>query len=139
VEKAESVDQRRARVLAFLAGHAEALCRGGSVQQSWRYRGGRRLGPFFRLAYREGAKQCSLYLGRDPALAGEVRAALRQLQAPLRQQREADHRLAEIRAELRQQRRALDGELAQRGLRRKGSEIRGWRTLKGPPREPPGV
>jgi hypothetical protein len=128
LENRESVDQTRNKALRFLAEHAAALSRQGSVQRTWRSHRGRRLGPYFSLVFRvEGGRLCSRYLGTDEALAEEVRVALREMQAPLRQGRELDRQLGRILAELRQAKRALDGELAQMGLHRQGSEVRGWR------------
>jgi hypothetical protein len=137
LENPDSVDQKRGRIHQFLRDHADALSQQGSVQRSWRYYQGRRLGPFYRLAYREGGRQCSLYLGSDPTLAEEVLGVLEQMQAPRRHLLETERQLQKIKAQLKSHKRALDGELEQRGLHRKGNEIRGWRHLRQSRREPP--
>jgi hypothetical protein len=137
LENPEVVDQKRARIQKFLADHSAALSQQGTVQCSWRYHQGRRLGPFFRLAYREGGRQCSLYLGRNPQRADEVRKVLEQLQAPRRQMLETERQLTKIKAQLKSHKHTLDGELEQRGLHRKGNEIRGWRRLRQSRRQPP--
>jgi hypothetical protein len=77
-----------------------------------------------------------VYLGRDPALAEEVRAALREMQRSLEEKRGLRRQVQAARKVFRDQQRELDRELARVGLYRKGSEIRGWRGLHGsaPPR-----
>lgn len=130
LENPDFVDQKSAEVHRLLASHAVVLSRQGSVHQSWRYYRGRRLGPFYRLIYRQGGRQWSVYLGRDEGLANEVRQALRKLQAPL-QHRALDRQLALVKAMQKKQKQALDAELHRRGLYRKGNEIRGWRHLTG--------
>jgi hypothetical protein len=134
LENPESVDQKRAAVRRLLAELASTLRRQGSVQQSWRTYRGRRLGPFYRLAYREGGRQCSVYLGSDEELVNEVRQTLQVLQSPLRHDRQLERQLTLVKAALKDQKQALDGELRQQGLYRKGAEIRGWRSR---PRKPP--
>jgi hypothetical protein len=88
------------------------------------------LGPFFRLLYREGSRQRAVYLGRDPALAEEVRAALRKMQEPLREKRRLHEQLREARKAFRSRKRELGRELGQVGLRLKGNEVRGWRGVR---------
>jgi len=107
--------------------HTAELAQQGVVVESFRRRGGRVVGPYYRLAFRHGKVQRSMYLGTDMELVAEVRAALRKLQGPqrmrwaLRRRRKAITALAECRAELRR-------ELARRGLRLQGYEVRGWHT-----------
>lgn len=127
MEKSDYVDQKTAAVRLLLTEQALIFSRQGSVQRSWRYYQGQKLGPFYRLVYREGGKQWSVYLGSDEKLADEVRHALQLMQAPLQRSREMDCHLALAKAALKEQKQALDHELQQRGLFRKGSEIRGWR------------
>lgn len=131
LEKPDFVDQKRAEVHRLLASHAAVLSRQGSVHQSCRYYRGRRLGPFYRLIYRQGGRQWSVYLGRDEGLANEVRQALRKMQAQLQRDRAMDRQLALVKATLKKQKQALDPELHRRGLYRKGNEIRGWRHFTG--------
>ena len=110
----------------FLARHAEALRRGGSIVPSWRTRGGRRFGPYQRLTCRDtDGRQRSVYLATEELLA-RARAALAALQGPQRQARQ----LAHARHLLRRGHRAAQAELALQlfpfGLRLKGNEIRGF-------------
>ena len=130
-ENRDPVDQRRARVRDFLAEHAEALRRQGSVVETWRERGGRRLGPYYRLACRLGGRQKSVYLGSDRRLAVEVRRDVAARQAPARDGRRGRLRSRILRRELRRCRAVWDAELAKVGLRLKGSEVRGGRSRGG--------
>jgi hypothetical protein len=46
--------------LALLAARPEVFARQGSVVASWRRRGTRTYGPYYRLIYREGGRQRSI-------------------------------------------------------------------------------
>ena len=70
-----------------MAAHADALAHQGVIAASFRRRGGRALGPYYRLTLRQGQVQHSVYLGTDAVLIAEVRAALRKLQETLRERR----------------------------------------------------
>jgi hypothetical protein len=127
MEKRNSVDQRRLAVETFLVAHAASLAHQGAIVQSWRRRGRRRLGPYYRLACRDAAgRQRSVYLGPSGPIVDEARDALRRLQSPRRQRREIEGARRALRRELAMSRSELDAELAKVGLKRKGSEIRGW-------------
>jgi hypothetical protein len=139
VEIPDCVGQKRAEALALLAARAALFSRQGSVQESWRFYHGQRRGPYFRLVWRQGGKQQSLYLGADRALAEEVRRALGELQAPLREQRALDRLRTLARAALKQHKRDLDRELRRRGAYLKGYEIRGRRRGAGPGPAPAGA
>jgi hypothetical protein len=128
LEKLRVVDQRRQRVLAFIAANAETLAKQGAVVTSFRWRGGRRVGPYYHLALRQGRRQRSVYLGADAELVAEVRIALREIQADQRERRAIRRQKKAIRKALVQCRAKLRRELARRGLRLKGYEVRGWHT-----------
>jgi hypothetical protein len=117
--------EKYAAVMHCLVGRAGRLMRQGYVAETWREYRGRRLGPYYRLWWREEGRKRSVYLGRDAALAEEVRASLRQMQAPLRKKREADRRLKQQRAMVRQFKARWEAELHKIGLRLKGFEVRG--------------
>lgn len=127
MEICDSVDQRLGKVEQFLAEHGEVLACHGAVVASYRRRGGRRLGPYFKLTCRIGGRQTSVYLGTDGALVHGVRQRLEEL----RRKRSERLQLARLRRELRRRareaRRHLDEQLRSVGLRRQGHEIRGWR------------
>jgi hypothetical protein len=93
--------------------------------ETWRFHRGRRLGPYYQLRYREQHCGRSLYLGRDPALAEQVRERLRQMQATQRVLREAKKEWQRERATLRQLLAPARAELRRIGLWMKGFEIRG--------------
>ncbi len=127
VEKRDFVDQHLRRIEAFFAEYARLLAAQGTIVRTYRARGKRRYGPYYRLTVRDDhGVQKSLHLGQDPVLLEHVRKRLAELRGPLKQRR----LLARITRELRQQHRIekqkLDAELLKVGLYRKGNEIRGW-------------
>ena len=128
MENRPVVDQRRERILAAIEARREQLAHQGTIVASYRQRGGRKVGPYFRLAYREGSNQRSLYLGSDVELIAEVGRVLQNLQQPERQQCAVRRCKAAIRTSLAHCRAELRRELAIRGLRLQGYEVRGWRT-----------
>ena len=67
--------------LDFIRSHADTFARCGSVVASYRTKNGRRCGPYYRLAYRSGGRQRSLYLGASEELVAQVRSLLTELQA----------------------------------------------------------
>ena len=130
-EKSRSVDQKAAarweRVEAQLAAAPGVFAVGGTVVTTWRTYRGRRLGPYFRLAYRKGRRQCSIYLGRSAELARRVRDLLARLQEEHRWRRTTRRMRREVRRSLRRWLEYLGRQLAQLGIERKGFEFRGVR------------
>jgi hypothetical protein len=127
LEKRRIVDQRRGEVREALASLAHLLCRQGSVVAKRRRRGGCEYGPFFFVAYRdEAGKQRSIYVGAEGKFVEEIRQALADLQAPLRDKRRLIRVRKMLAHNLRGAHGALDRELASLLLWRKGSEVRGW-------------
>ena len=127
MEKRNSVDQRRRAVGIFLAAYAAALVGQGAIVRTWRRRGRRRLGPYYLLVCRdEAGRQRSVYLGPAGPIVDETRDALRRLHAPRRVRREIEGARQALRRELAKSQIKFDAELAKIGLKRKGSEIRGW-------------
>lgn len=133
MENRELVDQKRSamrgRIDELFAAEAATLARQGAVVETWRTHEGRRLGPYYRLAYRSGGRQRSLYLGCDCDLAEEVRRRLATLQAPRRQQRMYAQWGRRVAQGFRLHKQVLRAELAQVGLTLKGNEVRGLRAL----------
>jgi len=113
------------RVRAELAARPALFARRGAVVATWRSYGGRRLGPYFQLAFREGARQRSIYLGRCRKLARRVRELLARLQRPRRERRRFARLTAQVRASLGRWKARLREELAQWGVQLKGFEFRG--------------
>lgn len=139
MEKPDLVAQKRQQLLNFIAAHPEIFSRQGSVQSSERTYQGKRLGPFFRLVFRSAGRLRSVYIGGHRALASEIAQVLRDLQAPLRQGRGIDRRLAEVWKDFQEGRRAFRQRLEQCGLCLKGNEIRGWRAWRGAAQTPDNV
>jgi hypothetical protein len=135
LENRDSVDQKtraaRRRALDLVARYEQLLRTQGAVVASYRLYRGRRLGPFFRVAFRVDGRQRSIYLGKDPALAEEVRGVLARLQAPLERRRGLKRQRDAAKAGLRRAKIRLEQELARVGLGLKGYEVRGWRTTVG--------
>src|SRR4030042_6599751 len=88
MENRKTVDQNTHRALGLIASRPTLFARQGAVVATWRRYGGRRLGPYFRLAYREAGRQCSVYLGRAGRGVEAARGAWAELQRPLKRHRE---------------------------------------------------
>ena len=126
-----AVDQKkREQLFRFLAEHGAWLAAQGSVQVSYRLYKGRKLGPFFRLSFRQAGQQRSMYIGRDRALAAAVETELKKLQGPRWCARQIDRCLADCRHNLKEARLEFRRRLETQGLRLQGGEIRGWRTRR---------
>lgn len=133
MEKSIFVDQKHRRnfesVQRFVEKHQAWLAEQGRVVTTWRRYGHRRLGPYYRLSYREGGQQRSLYLGRSQELADEVRALLAECQGSRRRRREWQRLRDELREALQRSKADWRRELARVGLRLHGNEVRGWRSI----------
>jgi hypothetical protein len=138
-EISKSVDQQpgpaNANIAATLDRVREAIrqreaimARQGTVVASWRTRQGRKVGPYYRLAWREDGRQKSLYLGPSEELAQAVRQMLADLQRPLRVDRAFLAARKQGWAALRAHKIVLARELARYGLYLHGWEVRGWRN-----------
>ena len=113
--------------LRLLAARPDIFAQRGHIAASYRSRGGRTFGPYYRLAYRDGDRQCSIYLGPAGPLVERVRQSLDALQRP-RQEHRAILRLErQIRKALRIEKSHLSALLKPYGLRLKGMELRGMR------------
>ena len=131
VGKTGSVDQkanaRWERVRLQVLAQRRLFARQGAVVAGWRTYRNRRLGPYLRLAYREGGRQRSIYLGRCEELAGRVRELLARLQRGYRERRLLARLKAQVRTSLRRWKAGLERLLAARGVQLKGFEFRGTR------------
>jgi len=132
LENREFVDQkamhRLKAIQRWIETHREQLSRQGSVVETYRNYCGRKLGPYYRLAYRDrNGRQRSIYLGASVELAEQVRRLLEEYQAGLREQRERCRVRKILCAELKKAKALWADELAKCGLRLQGYEIRGWR------------
>ena len=104
------------------------MARQGTVVATWRTRQGRKVGPYYRLAWRDRGRQKSLYLGGSAELAQAVRQMLADLQRPLRVDRAFLAARKQGWAALRAHKVVLARELARYGLYLHGWEVRGWRN-----------
>jgi hypothetical protein len=128
LENRQRADQHVHPALALLAARPDVFARQGSVVASWRRRGTRAYGPYYRLIYREASRQRSIYLGRAGGLVEEIRGRLRALQAPLRGRRVNKRAGRQAAALMRASKAQLNLQLRPWGLRLQGFEVRGWRT-----------
>lgn len=120
-------NQRRQRLEQFLLEHAERLTLQGAVVASYRSRGTKRTGPYFKMTCRdEHGRQRSVYLGPESPLMHEARSSLATLQRSLRTQRILRGACRAVQRELAALSADLAKHLAGSGLYLKGAEIRGW-------------
>lgn len=132
LENREFVDQKAVRkfqaVKRWIEARRDRLSRQGAVVETFRNYRGRKLGPYYRLAYRDrDGRQRSIYLGASVELAEQVWGLLVECQAELREQRERRRVRRVLHAELKKAKALWADELAKRGLRLQGHEVRGWR------------
>lgn len=129
VENGEPVDQKERdrvqRIAAALRAQGHRFARQGTVVATWRQYRGKRLGPYYRLAYRADGRQKSIYLGASAWVAAQIRRLLARLQAPLREHRALQRARATILASLRRHQARAKALFAAVGVRLKGFEYRG--------------
>jgi hypothetical protein len=101
----------------------QALARNGFVAAEFRFRGGRRCGPYFRLHWRAG-RQRSRYLGMDPHRAEQIRAELDAWQSDRQQTRRLAQLLREVRTRLYRVKDLLAPAVAERGWTFHGYVVR---------------
>jgi hypothetical protein len=128
MENPKTVDQLLHPALDLIACNPKIFTRQGTVVATWRRRGDKIFGPYYRLAYRQAGRQCSIYLGRAGALVQRVRSSLAALHGRLRDCRFAQQIRLQIRGSLRAQKTRLATFLKPLGLRLQGFEVRGWRA-----------
>jgi len=130
MEKRNSVAQRMEVVERFFSEHAERLAQQGSIVATFRQRGGRRVGPYYRLVCRgSDRRQVSVYLGAEGLVVAETRRRLEHLQEHRKQQRFWALVRRDVHKKMKAARRRLAEELAKQELTTQGAEIRGWRQL----------
>ena len=114
-------EQRTARIDEFFAKYSPFLARQGVVLASWRWRAGRKRGPYYKLSFRLSGRRVSLYLGAEGLVVAGVRERLSQLQRPRREQRDVAELERDLRRGLRAERRHTVALLENIGLRMHGS------------------
>jgi hypothetical protein len=122
-------DARLTRVQELIANRPDLFARQATVVTTWRTVRYRRLGPYFSLRYRDGHRQCSVYLGASTELADVVRGMIAAAQHTRREQIALHRMRAAVKASLREHMRGVRCQLEQFGLTLKGFEVRGWRSL----------
>ncbi len=128
MEKQQVERQLTHPALALIRANPAMFSRQGTVVPGWRRRGHLRMGPYYRLCYRDGRRVRSIYLGRDGPLLEQVRQALAAVQGPWQHRRDYQRQRREIVASLRAHKSLLDRRLRLLGLHLQGYEVRGWRT-----------
>jgi hypothetical protein len=113
--------------LRLIAARPDIFIRQGHIAATRRRRNGKTFGPYYRLAYRDAGRQCSVYLGRAGVLVDMVRQALAHLQGHRIALRRFNTMARQIRAAMRIEKLNLASLLRPFGLRMKGFEVRGWR------------
>jgi hypothetical protein len=126
LEKTGFVDQKIDEIRQLIESRPDVFLRQGSVVESWRDYGGKKLGPYFRLAYRNQGKQRSLYLGSSVRLANAVRSLLNVSHQARSRRRELRRIQLSARTRLRELHNLWDQDLKQIGLYLHGFEVRGW-------------
>jgi hypothetical protein len=126
LENRQVVDQKLVEVLELIKSWPSLFAHQGAVLESWRIHGGKKLGPYYRLAFRQQGRQRSIYLGASNERAGQVRARLAAVQKPAKSKQVLERARARVKVELRKHKRGLDQQLRERGLYLKGYEVRGW-------------
>jgi len=124
--------ERFREVSEFVRARERVFSRQGTIVATWREHEGRRLGPCYRLAWREQGRQRSLYLGCSPWIAEKVRELLAALQKESGEARVLRQLEADAGALLRWSKELLKNELGRLGLSLKGFEVRGGRLAEKP-------
>ena len=131
-EKTRSVDQklppRWQRIFGFLDARRPLLAVQGAIVATWRTYRGKRLGPYYRLAYREKGRQRSLYLGCCVELVERVRDAMGEIQGRLREGQVMRRLIHTAKETLSACKDHLRRQLATIGIQMKGFEMRGVRA-----------
>ena len=112
-------EDRWENVERFILAHRPLFYTNGFVRSEWRWRNGRRFGPYFRLRYRQGNIQRSIYLGPSNQLADQVRRLLANLQF----HRNCRRLRTRLRASLRLEKKHLQNTLHAHGYNMKGFDI----------------
>jgi hypothetical protein len=121
---ADQALDRYDRARAFILANHTLFATQGAVLATWRNRKGKRFGPYYRLAYRQGGRQRSIYLGPRRA-ADLLRRFLAKLHLSRRRHRLYQRLQKQARASLRQVKKYLAAQLAAIGITLKGYEFRG--------------
>jgi hypothetical protein len=127
LENSKRADQLEHPALRWIAARPDIFARRGHIAASYRSRNGKRFGPYYRLAFRDGDRQCSIYLGVDGPVVEQTRRSLDAVQRPHLERRAISRLQRQIRNALRVEKSHLSALLQPYGLHLKGMELRGMR------------
>ncbi|MBN2579095.1 MAG: hypothetical protein JXB10_08900 [Pirellulales bacterium] len=103
------------------------LARQGAIVASWQTYRGRKLGPYYRLAYRAEGRQRSIYLGKSKTVLRQVRRLLKKIQEPIKTRRTLRRAHKAFQAVKKEQHARSRIALREAGLDLRGYDLRGWR------------
>jgi hypothetical protein len=123
-EKSQFVDQKKLarfeKTINFIVDNSLIFSATGVIAWSWRYYRSKRIGPYFRLVFRQQNRQKSIYLGRSEEFAQFVRDLLINLQYA----RSTRRLRTKIRKSLRMEKTRLQNYSKSNGYYMKGFEFR---------------
>ncbi|MBN2578638.1 MAG: DUF1678 domain-containing protein [Pirellulales bacterium] len=106
------------------------LARQGSIVATYRTYNGRKLGPYYRLAYRTEGRQRSLYLGKSKKIVRQVRRLLEKIQKSRNIRRSLHHGYKNLEETMKKHWAQIQVGLLKVGLQFRGFDIRGWRRYR---------
>jgi hypothetical protein len=116
----ETLSARLERLRSQITIHRELIACGGSVVASWKIHRGKRLGPYYRVAFRENRRQRARYIGSNEQLATMVRELIDELKSPRRTTQTIRRARAAVRQALRHSLAETESLVAPLGYRRRG-------------------
>jgi hypothetical protein len=111
------------RLIEKVLAHQELIARDGHLSASWKTYRGKRLGPYYRVEFRDGGARRKIYLGRDAELAELAGLLLEELKRPAREKRHLRQLRAAILASYRRGLVEIDPLLAPLGFYRRGTRF----------------
>ncbi|MBN2579784.1 MAG: DUF1678 domain-containing protein [Pirellulales bacterium] len=106
------------------------LARQGTIIASYRTYRGQKLGPYYRLAFRDEGRQRSIYLGKSEIILRQVRNLLEKLQKPLKTRHNLRHAQKVMQAAMKKHMARFRVDLLRVGLQLRGYAVRGWRRYR---------
>jgi hypothetical protein len=106
------------------------FARQGTIVASFRTYNGRKLGPYYRLAYRTEGRQRSIYLGKSKKILRQVRRLLEKLQKPMQTKRHLRHAQKTFQEVMKKHMAQFRIDLLKVGLQLRGYTARGWRRYR---------
>jgi hypothetical protein len=106
------------------------LARQGTIVASFRTYNGRKLGPYYRLAYRTEGRQRSIYLGKSKKILRQVRRLLEKLQKPSKTKRFMRQAQKTFQETMKKHMAQFRIDLLKVGLQLRGYAARGWRRYR---------